>query len=235
MLTGTLTVTDTEIIISENCINRTTMNEDESVVDNENEEEDEVLEDPPPSEDVEDVEDEDREKDDDAVAEENPSKRRTKRQKKNDIKEEKKQKYDAAISAFKSGHYKSVNACAKDFGLNQSSLALYLKAGKGFVGGGKQSKVFTTDEEKRIVQFVTDRVNLGAGVDIDQLKSVIQELLIELKKADKERYIPPTWENCYPEDTFVRRFADRNRISLRRTMALSAARARLTPYDLKQW
>ena len=185
-------MTDTEIIISENCINRTTMNEDESVVDNENEEEDEVLEDPPPSEDVEDVEDEDREKDDDAVAEENPSKRRTKRQKKNDIKEEKKQKYDAAISAFKLGVYKSVNACAKDFGVNQASLALYLKAGKGFVGRGKQSIVFTSDEEKRIVQFVTDRVNLGAGVDIDQLKSVIQELLIELKKADKERYIPPT-------------------------------------------
>ena len=75
--------------------------------------------------------------------------------------------------------------------------------------------MLTTDEEKRIVQFVTDRVNLGVGLDFDQLKSVI--LLIELKKVDKERYIPPTWENCYPEDTFVRRFADRNRISLRRT------------------
>ena len=82
---------------------------------------------------------------------------------------------------------------------------------------------------------MTDRVNLGVGQDFDQLKSVIQELLIELKKADKERYIPPTWENCYPEDTFVRRFADRNSISLRRTMALSAARARLTVYDLEQW
>ena len=58
--------------------------------------------------------------------------------------------------------------------------------------------MLTTDEEKRIVQFVTDRVNLGVGLDFDQLKSVIQELLIELKKADKERYIPPTWENCYP-------------------------------------
>lgn len=82
---------------------------------------------------------------------------------------------------------------------------------------------------------MTDRVNLGVGLDFDQLKSVIQELLIELKKADKERYIPPTWDNCHPEDTFVRRFADRNNISLRRTMALSAARACLTVYDLKQW
>ena len=40
--------------------------------------------------------------------------------------------------------------------------------------------MLTTDEEKRIVQFVTDRVNLGVGLDFDQLKSVIQELLIEL-------------------------------------------------------
>ena len=47
-------------------------------------------------------------------------------------------------------------------------------------------------------QVMTDRMNLGVGQDFDQLKSVIQELLIELKKADKERYIPPTWENCYP-------------------------------------
>ena len=92
------------------------MNEDENLVDNEDEEEDEVLEDV-----------EDREKDDDDVTENNTSKRRTKRQKQNDMKEKKKLKYDAAISAFKSGDYKTVNACAKDFGVNQSSLALYLK------------------------------------------------------------------------------------------------------------
>ena len=70
-------------------------------------------------------------------------------------------------------------------------------------------------EEKRIVQFVTDRANLGVGVDFHQLSLIIQELLIELKKGDEERYIPPTWEKCYPQDTFVRRFTDRNNISLR--------------------
>ena len=99
-------------------MNRNKMNVDENLVDNEDEKEDEVLEDV-----------EDREKDDDDVSEKNTSKQRTKRQKKNDIKEKKKLKYDAAISAFKSGDYTS--ACAKDFGVsvNQSSLALYLKSG----------------------------------------------------------------------------------------------------------
>ena len=94
-------------------MNRNKMNEDENLVDNEDEKEDEVLEDV-----------EDREKDDDDVSEKNTSKRRTKRQKKNDTKEKKKMKFDAAISAFKSGDYKSVNACAKDFGVNQESRAL---------------------------------------------------------------------------------------------------------------
>ena len=74
--------------------------------------------------------------------------------------------------------------------VNQSCLATYLKLGKGFVGAGKQSIVFTDDEEKRIVKFVTDRVNLGVGVDFHQLSCVLQELLLELSKGDKERHIP---------------------------------------------
>ena len=49
--------------------------------------------------------------------------------------------------------------------VNQSCLSTYLKLGKGFVGAGKQSIVFTHDKEKRIVKFVTGRVNLGVGVD----------------------------------------------------------------------
>ena len=95
--------------------------------------------------------------------------------------------------------------------------------------------MFTDDEEKRIVKFVTDRVNLGVGVDFHQLSCVLQELLLELSKGDKERHIPASWVKCYPESTFVRRFAERNNISLRRTMALSHARACLTVYDLKLW
>ena len=58
-------MTDTEIIISDNCMNRNKMNENESLVDNENEEEDEVLEAPIL---LERVEDEDKEKDDDFVS-----------------------------------------------------------------------------------------------------------------------------------------------------------------------
>ena len=101
----------------------------------------------------------------DDVIEKDTKKRLTKRQRKNDARENKKKKYEAAIAGFRLGDYKSVNACAKAFGVNQSCLATYLKSGKGFVGAGKQSIVFTHDKEKRIVKFVTDRVNLGVGVD----------------------------------------------------------------------
>ena len=61
-------MTDTEIIISDNCMNRNKMNENESLVENENEEEDEVLEAPIL---LERVEDEDKEKDDDFVSKKN--------------------------------------------------------------------------------------------------------------------------------------------------------------------
>ena len=139
-------------------------------------------------EDCADERDNDDEDDDDNGIEKEKRKHRTKRQKKKDKNEITKQKYAAAIAAFKSGDHKSVNACAKAYGVNQSSLASYLKSGKCFVGGGKQSIVFTIAEEKRIIQFVTDRVNLGVGLDFSQLSSVIQELLLELRKVDKEIY-----------------------------------------------
>ena len=168
--------------------------------------------------DDDDMENDESDKDEIIVNEIN--KKRTKRQQKHDKNEERKQKYEAAIAGFQSGHYKSVNACAKTFGVNQGVLAGYLRSGNKFVGAGKQSIVFTKDEEERIVQFVIDRVNLGVGVDFHQLSLIIQELLIELKKGDKERYIPPSWEKCYPQDTFVRRFADRNNISLREAIKL---------------
>ena len=177
VLSWTLTVTDTEKIFSDKCMITKKMNDDESFVDNENQEEDEVLEDPLQ---LEHVEDEDRD-DDDAVSEKNTSKRRTKIQKQKEwYKGGEKTEVWCCHLCIQVGRIRECQCLCSRFRVNQSSLALYLKSGKGFVGGGKQSIVLTTDEEKRIVQFVTDRVNLGVGLDFDQLKSVIQELLIEL-------------------------------------------------------
>ena len=81
----------------------------------------------------------------------------------------------------------------------------------------------------------SSNIELGVGLDFRQLCLVIQELLARLKKLNPDRYSPPTWVDFYPEETFARRLAARNGISLRRTMSLSTARACLTVSDLDSW
>ena len=142
--------------------------------------------------------------------------------KKKEERDTKEAKYKAAITAYEKGEFNSVNACSVAFGVHQRSLDRFIKSGTKFVGKGKKSNVFSTDEEAQIVQFVRARVELGVGLSFKQLL-VIQELLARLKSVNPERYCPPSWNNFYPEETFVRRLAKRNSISLRRTMALSAA------------
>ena len=161
--------------------------------------------------------------------------RKNQRQKKKDDRDSKEATFNAAIAAYKSGEFPSVNACAIAFGVSQTTLSRHIKSGDKFVGKGRKSIVFSQDEEAQIADFVKARVELGVGLSFHQLCLVIQELLARLKSVNPERYCPPSWENCYPEETFVRRLAERNGISLRRTMALSAARAVLTVSDLDSW
>ena len=140
---------------------------------------------------------------------------KTKREKKKGETDKKKEQFNAAIAAFKSGEFSSVNACAKSYGVNQGTLAKYIKSGTTFVGKGKKSIVFSDDEETQIANFVKKRVELGVGLDFRQLCLVIQDLLARLKKLNPERYSPPTWVNFYPDESFARRFATRNGLSLR--------------------
>ena len=113
---------------------------------------------------------------------------KTKREKKKGETDKKKEQFNAAIAAFKSGEFSSVNACAKSYGVNQGTLAKYIKSGTTFVGKGKKSLVFSDEEETQIADFVKKRVELGAGLDFIQLCLVIQELLARLKKVNPERY-----------------------------------------------
>ena len=117
---------------------------------------------------------------------------KTKREKKKGETDARKEQYNAAIAAFESGEFSSVNATAKSFGVNQGTLAKYIKSGSTFVGKGKKSIVFSDEEETQITNFVIKRVELGVGLDFSQLCLVIQELLTRLKKVNPERYSPPT-------------------------------------------
>ena len=112
-------------------------------------------------------------------------------EKKKEERDTKEAKYKAAITAYEKGEFNSVNACSVAFGVHQRSLDRFIKSGTKFVGKGKKSNVFSTDEEAQIVQFVRAWVELGVGLSFKQLL-VIQELLARLKSVNLERYCPPS-------------------------------------------
>ena len=94
-----------------------------------------------------------------------------KRQKKREERERTKEKYDAAIAAYKNGEFPSVNSCAVSFGVTQTTLAKYIKSGATFVGKGKNSRVFSNDEETQIVNFVKTRVELIRYSEMELFRS----------------------------------------------------------------
>ena len=71
-------------------------------------------------------------------------------------KDERREQYNQAAEAFRQGLFPSVTACAGHFGVNQKNLMNCIKSEREFVGCGRQSSTFTTEEESRLVKFVSD-------------------------------------------------------------------------------
>ena len=127
----------------------------------------------------------------------------------------------------KTGLFPSVTACAKHFEVCHTTLGYLVKSGREFTGSGRQSSVFTEEEEEKIVKLVKDRLSLGCGMDFKQLCLLIQELINALNTSNPDREFPSSWEGNFPNESFVRRFIRRYNLVLRRTMNLSTARAML--------
>ena len=149
-------------------------------------------------------------------------------------KQGKKQDFKDAIKAYFQG-FGTVNACATHYGVCHSTLGYLIKYDKEYVGGGRTSSVFTQEEESNLVQFVSNRLSVGCGMDFCQLSLIIQELANALKASNPDREFPSSWESNFPHKSYVRRFIKRNNLVLRRTMPLSRARAMLTYSDLDNW
>ena len=79
------------------------------------------------------------------------------------------------------------------------------------------------------------RASIGCGVDWAQLQLLIQEVLVAITTSNPDRLTG--YENCgqLPNMFFVRRLADRNNLSLRRTAEISKGRQVLTEADLRLW
>ena len=90
------------------------------------------------------------------------------------------------MEAFNQGLFPSVNACADKYGVNHSTLRKCLKSEREFVGGGRTGSAFTTQEESNLVQFVSDRLSVGCGIDFRQLCSVMQELANTLQASNPD-------------------------------------------------
>ena len=165
----------------------------------------------------------------------NDDKKVKKKKKEASNKDEKKEIYDKALKALKSGQFPNPNSCAVHFGVCAKTLSNLFKENREYVGGGRQTVIFTAEEEKKLTDYVTERMSLGCGLDFHQLCSTIQELIGILRVANPDRKFSTKWESDFPEVSYVRRFMKRHKLVLRSTMTLSTARAMLTPADLDNW
>ena len=78
-------------------------------------------------------------------------------------KAEKKEIYNKALKALKSGQFPNPNSCATHFGDCAKTLRYLIKGNKEFVGGGRKTVIFTAEEEKKLTDFVSERLSpLGA-------------------------------------------------------------------------
>ena len=88
-------------------------------------------------------------------------------------KEDMAERLEAAIKAFKEDLYPSVRQCAKAFRVHHVTLGNMLKdPDKKYVGRGKVSQVFRTWEEDRIVRHIKERMLVGCGMDVMQVRMI---------------------------------------------------------------
>ena len=118
------------------------------------------------------------------------------------------------------------------FGFCAKTLNNLFKENREYFGGGRQTVIFSAEEENKLTDYVTERMFLGCKLDFHQLCSTIQELIGMLRVVNPDRQFSTKWD---PEESYVWRFMKRHKLVFWRTMALSTARAMLTPVDPDNW
>ena len=72
---------------------------------------------------------------------------------------------------------------------------------RDYIGGGRQSGIFTAEEESKLLGFVSQRLRLCCGLDFHQLSQVIHELASSLRSSNPHREFPSTWEELIPPES----------------------------------
>ena len=151
-------------------------------------------------------------------------------------KEERKERYRAAAAGWGTGKFTSLRACAKSFGVDASILLRGVTdTGGVFPGRGRFSKILQKTEEEMVANHVRLMATIGYGVTWEGLRCLLQEVLLSLLAANPSRKTGLEQQNQLPHLSWVRRFAERNKLSLRKTSQISKGRAVISPADIKLW
>ena len=71
---------------------------------------------------------------------------------------------------FCQGLFPSMTACAGHYRVNHTTLRDCLKSKREFVGGGRKGSAFAADEEKKLVNFVSDsNIKLSWPIELRQI------------------------------------------------------------------
>ena len=163
-------------------------------------------------------------------------KKLSKRQRQVKENKEKKERYRAAAAAWGTGQFPTLRACAKSFGVDSAILHRgLLDTGGLFPGRGQFSTILKKTEEEMVANHVRQMATIGYGVTWEGLRLLLQELLLSLTAANPSRKTGLEEQGQLPSLPYVRRFAARNKLSLRKTSQISKGRAIISPADIQIW
>ena len=162
-------------------------------------------------------------------------KKKVGKKKKLELKKEKKEKFEKAIDDVLSGRIPNIKAAAKAHGLQPSSLRYCLDKG-GYQGHpGFKSKSLTEQEETKIIEFIKWKKSIGYGMSWEHLQHLLQESMLALTRADPTRVTGHEKTGQLPHRSWVRRFAARHKIVLRRSAEISKGRQVVSPEEIAMW
>ena len=126
------------------------------------------------------------------------------------------EKLSSGAEAYHAEKLNNIRQCAEFHGVKYTSLYVgIMKRAGEFKGTGRSSQVLTDQEEKRLNAYVLYQAEIGESWKT--LQTILQQVLLENKKADAERMSGFEELGQCPNISWVQRFAARNKISLPRT------------------
>ena len=109
------------------------------------------------------------------------------------------------------------------------------KRGGEFPGTGVKCSVLTMKEEILLRDHVLYKAKIGYGDSWKTLRTLVQTLLVRMKTSSPQRMTGLEDRGQRPSISWVRRFAQRNNISLRKCSVISKGRAVISPKDNALW